>query len=512
MNYCESNFNQALGSYSLEDRSTGIKVGTLTHGNLTEQRSSLIGMALAKFSRSNKPFIDNVAEIHDSSAAMERVAVGYGHSSVADMAQVNFHAEDVSILDSLLFFYENVLIAGQERSTRYQDFDRFIAVPSTIGSNSLRNEYKNIVRKQLSDYNEAYEVTFQALKAAYPNASESIVRARTLDCTRYLIPLATKTSFGCVTSARSLAHCISGMKTSLDPVQTRISDLLMDLFIHEDDIYRSECSFLLRHTDSSESIKPILSVLEEVDLITLERSIPGAEPHVEAMEDPFSIGHAHLVKLLDSSILNQVPLDEHTEAALANVLCKYDHHSQAPSFLKEGFLNLYGFADIGSIKDLNRHRSLHKLVPFLHESTSLMPELVDRPLNRRYFICPYLNHNSKLMDLSDYYCGLLNKTYKAIENWYVTARGSIGIYADLYGKRLVPHAHATTYVYSGSYPELSYMFNLRTRPGGHIQYRMLTYQMLETLCNSSYGHMFKPLKAKIKAPSPLCEEEFIDRS
>lgn len=513
MYYCDVFTDKELGAYGLDDRSTGIKVGTLTSGSLTEQRASLIGMSLAKFSRSDKSLLDNAKDIADASASMERIAVGYGHSSVAGMAHVNFHVEDVSVLDSMSFFYNNVLIDGQGRSTRYQNFSKFLAIPSNVGSSFIRNQYKEIVRKQLTDYENLYEPTYQALAKAYPNASPTVLKARTLDCTRYLVPLATKTSFGSVISARSLAQYVSDLGESIDPVQTKLGDLLLELFTTENDQYKSDCSFLMRHTEPSESIAPILNLLHKVDISELKKGCPEIEPNVVMEKDPYTVGHAHLMKLLNPSIIQQVPLHEHSlEEELGILLSKYDHHEQVPQFLKEGFLNVYGFADIGSIKDLNRHRSLHKLVPFLHQSTSMYTELVDRPIQRRYFLPPYLTYNSKMLDLSETYSSVLHDTYRRIEDWYLKASGTIGIYADLYGKRLVPHAHATTYVYSGSYPEFSYLFNLRTRPGGHIQYRMLTYNMLKALSSGSYGAMFKPLLSKIEEPNPMSEAEFIDRS
>lgn len=505
--YYDRILDPELNSCKLEDRSTGITVGTFTNGGLTEQRAALIGMSLARFSRSAESLTTNAKAIRDASAAMEKVAVGYGHASVSGMAHINFHVEDVSILDSLRFFYSTDLLDGQERSTRFQDFDRFLAIPSTIGSNSIRNRYKSIVRQQITNYKEMFDPTYNALKALFPSTSESTLVARTLDCTRYLIPLATKTSYGAVMSARTLSQYVSRLGASKDPVQAKLCELLKDLFTDESEDYKSDCSFLMKHCEPSPSMESIIEFLRQVkDNKQVRGSVPDKEPNVIANS---TLGHSHLLKLIDPSILDEVQLEDEEEAVLGMLLANtYNHHVEMPSFFREGLVEVRGFADIGTIKDLNRHRSLCRFVPFLHESTSMESELIDRPLGRRFFINPYLNYNSDLYDLSEQYFSLLKSTYKEIEKWYVNAKEEIPDHADLYAKRLVPQAHATSFVYSGSLPDFNYMINLRTRPGGHIQYRMLTHAMIDEL--RTISNIFDGLR-NIPKPDPTSEEEFGSR-
>jgi thymidylate synthase ThyX len=505
--YLHRFIDEDLKSYRLQDKCTGIKVGTLTQGSLNEQRAALIGMSLAKFSRSSDSLIDNAKSIVDAASSMEKIAVGYGHASVSGMAHINFHVEDVSILDSLKFFYSNNLVDGQERSTRYQEFDKFMAIPSTLGSNSIRNKYKDIVRTQLSNYKDMFAPTKKELASIFPSASDKTLSIRTLDCTRYLIPLAVKTSFGAVTSSRSLAQYIKQLSSSIDPVQTKLGELLLDMFTSDYESYKSECSFLIKYLDPEVKLNHLTGRLLEIhDKVKPSWAVPENEPSVSSC---FNESFSHLLKLINPSIIEPQDMYDYEEL-IGDILSLYSHHDECPSYLKEGLMSVYGFLDIGSIKDLNRHRSIHKLVPFFHESTSMFHELVTRPLNKRFFICPYLNYNSELLPLSEEYYSLLKDTYKQIEEWYLEASQEIGAYADLYAKRLVPQAHATTFVYSGSYPEFNYLTSLRNGNGGHIQYRMTAYSMLKSLKDQS--PVFKALLNKLTEPDPTNEEQFNGRS
>lgn len=509
LEYCTESVNNHLNLYRISDKSTGISVSTLTNGGLTEQRAAFIAMSMAKFSRSAASFEDAALDIVDGSASMEKIAIGYGHASVAGMAHINMQIEEVSIFDTLDFFYSNLLIDGQERSTRYQNFDRFISIPSIIGNNKIRSKYKEIVKRQLSFYAEMYQPTYDALKDLFPSASASTLNIRTLDCTRYLLPLATKSSFGAALSARSLSRYISHLGSKLDPISTRLTALLTELFTTEDEnTYKSECSFLIRHTNPASSLVPLINFLSTLDK-KCRRVIPEAEPRVYGCSN---YGLDHLMKLIDPSYLEPYELSADEEYKLGQFLAgQYDHHNECPPFLRDSFISVYGYADIGSIKDLNRHRSINKLVPFLHQESNMASEILDRPVNRRFFISPYLTYNKSMNDLAERYTSFLIEIYKEIESWYKMAVPEIGIYSDLYVKRLVPQAHATSFVYGGSYNDFNYLSTLRTKHGGHIQYRMLAYDMVKELAEV-YPVYKSLLLDKLQEPDPTNEEQFKGRS
>src|SRR5919199_1496249 len=81
--------------------------------------------ALAKYSRSSQGMLESIAELSQQRAAqfLETFYFQYGHRSIADLAHLAVAFEHVSILAAIEVVDEQ-LWDGQERSTRYQSFNR----------------------------------------------------------------------------------------------------------------------------------------------------------------------------------------------------------------------------------------------------------------------------------------------------------------------------------------------------------------------------------------------------
>jgi hypothetical protein len=81
---------------------------------------------------------------------------------------------------------------------------------------------------------------------------------------------------------------------------------------------------------------------------------------------------------------------------------------------------------------------------------------------------------------------------------------------DEYTKYLLPHAHATKYIFYGSFDDLQYTIDLRVRNGGHIAYRTLVYEWLRKLYekDSIWGGLLK----RTITPKADDKGQFVDRS
>ena len=124
----------------------------------------------ARYSRSSDSILDIASEVintgTDASERLEKIFAGYGHKSVGDMAELFVCIENIPIITGMKFFYINPVIAGQERSTRYQDFSdpNFIKIPNEVCSKQeIRKEYEKIIFKQLSDYKRLLKSTKEQL-------------------------------------------------------------------------------------------------------------------------------------------------------------------------------------------------------------------------------------------------------------------------------------------------------------------------------------------------------------
>ncbi len=179
--------------------------------------------AMAKYSRSAQSMRDSIAELSAQQAEqfLDTFYFQYGHRSIADLAHLALAIEDISILAAITVVDEP-LWDGQERSTRYQDFRRSgWVMPEEVAATGATAPFAAAADAAFTTYHTLTAQLVDILRDRYPvpagsdrSAHTRTLRARAFDIARYLLPLATKTSVGQVTSARVLERQISRLLSS----------------------------------------------------------------------------------------------------------------------------------------------------------------------------------------------------------------------------------------------------------------------------------------------------------
>src|SRR5437660_796018 len=137
-------------------------------GTLPEPR----GYAVAKFSRSARPYQDWISELTQEGASRfyEQFYFDYGHASIADLAHLTMVAENVSIVAAIELLDEQ-LVDAQESSTRYQDFTkRTFYTPPEVRDSPLAARARAALDAFLATHDDAES-----------SALAETVRAATLD-------------------------------------------------------------------------------------------------------------------------------------------------------------------------------------------------------------------------------------------------------------------------------------------------------------------------------------------
>jgi thymidylate synthase ThyX len=183
----------------------------------------VLAYAMAKYSRSALSMKESLREISSQRAEhfLNTFYFQYGHRSIADLAHVAFAIERLSLLAAIILVDEQRW-DGQERSTRYQNFRKSgWYLPDFSTSTSTRNVFTEAIEALFTEYHSSTETMFAYLKGQTvrpPEMKEEAynrtLKARALDVSRYLLPLATNTSLGQIVNART--------------VETQISRLLSD--------------------------------------------------------------------------------------------------------------------------------------------------------------------------------------------------------------------------------------------------------------------------------------------
>src|SRR5437868_12306168 len=102
--------------------------------------------AMAKYSRSALSMRESLKEINDQKAEkfLNTFYFQYGHRSIADLAHIAFAIERLSMIAATIVADESRW-DGQERSTRYQDFQKSGYYTPDFGAAAARTLYRDTV-------------------------------------------------------------------------------------------------------------------------------------------------------------------------------------------------------------------------------------------------------------------------------------------------------------------------------------------------------------------------------
>ena len=190
---------------------------------------------MAKYSRSALSMRESLAEMNEQKAEkfLNTFYFQYGHRSIADLAHIAFAIERLSILAATVVVDEPRW-DGQERSTRYQDFQKSgYYIPEFAGDEAARALYCESIDHLFAEYRHFSEEMFHYLRERTPKPAdmkqefyERTLRARAFDISRYLLPLATNTSLGQIVSARTLENQVSRLRSHTHAEVRRLGELL----------------------------------------------------------------------------------------------------------------------------------------------------------------------------------------------------------------------------------------------------------------------------------------------
>ena len=184
----------------------------------------VLAYAMAKYSRSALSMRQSLAEISSQRAEqfLNTFYFQYGHRSIADLAHIAFAVERLSLLAAIVLVDEQRW-DGQERSTRYQNFQKsgWHQPEFGPGAESMQELYQATVKQLFASYQTVSAKVLGALEqrvsrpeSMAPEAYTRTLKARAFDVARYLLPLATNTSLGQIVNARTLETQVSRLLTS----------------------------------------------------------------------------------------------------------------------------------------------------------------------------------------------------------------------------------------------------------------------------------------------------------
>ncbi len=463
---------------------------------------------MAKYSRSALSMRESLAEINEQKAEkfLNTFYFQYGHRSIADLAHVAFAIERLSILAATVVVDEPRW-DGQERSTRYQDFQKSgYLVPDFGDDVAGRALYRETIDHLFAEYRYFSDQMFGYLRDRTPkppemkqDAYERTLRARAFDISRYLLPLATNTSLGQIVSARTLEAQVSRLLSHTHAEVRRLGELLKQAAVEPSynvvgasarelaQEIKRECpslgerasEFLLRDV----RVAPTLMKYAEPSSYEIETRRELTAAATELLGGT-AIAPAPLVDLLDEDalevdlaatllyqhshhpyrqireVVEALPESQRHEIIDMGLRHRGRHDEVSRAFCSSQQFRFDILMDIGSFRDMHRHRRCVQMVQAYTAAHGYdVPQEIDAAgLTLRY---------DSVMEQA--YDAVAQLAARAVDE---AAEGS---------QYAIPLAFRKRTLFKMDLSEAIYISELRTGTAGHFSYRNVAYAMYEAV-------------------------------
>ncbi|TMD51751.1 MAG: thymidylate synthase [Chloroflexi bacterium] len=395
----------------------------------------------------------------------ERVLVGYGDDSVAELAGAHLAVEGVSTLAAKALQDSRIGLSPLEKSTRYVRFDRrddggrFAYYRSPELSHRV---YELAADHLFETFSDLLQVVLESTRAGFPlepgeteRAWKSATRAKALDTLRGLLPAATLTNLGLYGNGRAFEYLITKMAGQDLPECRRLADdihgelsLVIPSFVRRaiDAKYgRPAADRMQRQSEQLRLLAPEGAEDAGGTSVRLIEFDPDAEKKVVAAA-LFPHSAIPLAELQDtwvdpSSVLDAI-LGERT-----------NRRHRAPRALEHATYTFEVVANFAAYRDLQRHRMLTQDRQLLgcNLGYDVPPQLLELGLEERYRVA---------MDA-------------AAAAWQLLSKDSGPILAQY----IVPLGYRVRWYFRASLREIYHLCELRTTPQGHPDYRHVAQQM-----------------------------------
>jgi thymidylate synthase ThyX len=468
----------------------------------------VLAYAMAKYSRSALSMRESLTEISAQRAEqfLNTFYFQYGHRSIADLAHIAFAVERLSLLAAIVLVDEQRW-DGQERSTRYQNFQKsgwyFPDFTSDAVSGKL---YADTVENLFATYQRTTAAVHEALRqrvvrpeAMKPEAYDRTLKARAFDVARYLLPLATNTSLGQIVNARTLetqvsrllSHPIAEVRDlgaklrdaatgpawnvnarSAAAFVTRLAD--PELAAEAANLLSREvrtAPTLVKYAEPNQYLIQTRTELEKASAEILHGIAPAPAPVVDLVERTESLevelaatliywASAHPYRQV-RDVVAALPASRISEIIELGLRHRGKHDEALRVFHAGAALRFDILMDIGGFRDMHRHRRVTQI-----KQGFTAVHGYETP------------HSGDAAGLEE--AGVLSEYQNAIESAH-TASAKIAAgsspEAAVSALYLLPLATRVRCLFKMDFAEAQYISELRSAPAGHFSYRRVAWEM-----------------------------------
>ena len=413
---------------------------------------------------------DDMVAVRRAEEFYERVLVGYGDDSVAELAGAHVAVERTSTLAAKALEDSRIGISPLEKSTRYVRFDRPGRDGRFLyhrGPELAHPDYEPAADLLFETYSALIEPLTQAIRERFPieedetdRAWKAATRAKALDMLRGLLPAGTLTNLGLFGNGRAFEYLITKLAAhELPECRTLAGDLLRELslvipaFVKRalDERYGApSAERLVRMRKAMTRLAPRTGATESAPSVRLIEHDPDAERKVVAAAlFPYSDARWEDLQGDASQVL---------EAALSD---RANRRQRPPRALEHAQYTFEIVANFAAYRDLHRHRMLTQDRQLLGTALGFDVPSGLAELGRRV---------PALIDIGDRFVAAVEGAARAHANMERDLGAAVAQY-------VVPLAYRVRWYFRVNLREIYHLCELRTTPQGHPDYRWVAQEM-----------------------------------
>lgn len=414
---------------------------------------------------------DQLVATKQAEAFYERVLLGYGDDSVAELGGAHVACEGVSNIVAKALEDSRLGLDPLEKSTRYVPFDRQVAGKYRYHrvAEIMQSPHAALYEKTLDQLFETYRTLIEPVQrwvqSATPRdaktserAYASATRAKALDLLRGLLPMATLTNVGLFGNGRAFEYLLTKLASSEQSEVRSVGinlqhelDQLIPSFVKRAKTERGAAysQYLATMRQAGAAFQPEIAASNDPQAVTLVEFDPDAEAKVVA-----AILYPHSDQPLETlqSWARNLPTEQCSAIIRAYVGERGSRFHRPGRAFEETYYTFDFLADIGAYRDLQRHRILTQ-------------ERQRYSVVHGYALAPELESAG----VADAYCTALDQAAAAVQT----------IEADFpaAAQYLVPFAYRVRWRFRLNLREAYHLIELRAAPQGHPSYRAIAQQM-----------------------------------
>ena len=405
---------------------------------------------------------DDMVAVRRAEEFYERVLVGYGDDSVAELAGAHVAVERVSTLAAKALEDSRIGISPLEKSTRYVRFDRPGADGRHLyhrGPELAHPSYEPAADALFQVYSELIEPLTQAIRERFPidegetdRAWKSATRAKALDMLRGLLPAGTLTNLGLFGNGRAFEYLITKMAAHELPECQRLAG---DLHRELDMVIPSFVKRAIDERYGAPAAERMSKIRSATARLAKRSGSRGSGPSVTLLEhDPNAERKVVAAALFPQSDAAWNDVEGDPAAVLEAMLGdRANRRQRAPRPLEHAVYAFEIVANFAAYRDLHRHRMLTQDRQLLGTALG-------------YDLPPGLS----ALGME----GAFTSAIEAAAAAHARIEGDVGPALAQY---VVPLACHVRWYFRVNLREIYHLCELRTTPQGHPDYRWVAQEM-----------------------------------